>query len=444
MKNKAPDWFKKSAVYQINPRTFCAEGTIKAVTKQLPFLADLGFKIMYLCPIFEEDDSVDIQNWSTRQKASQTGNPKNPYRMNDYFKIDSEYGTMDDLREFVQESHRLGMRVVLDLVYLHIGPNASVLKHFPDFAAKNEDGTVKCTRWNFPYLNYESQGLREYLWSNMTYYIGAIGVDGFRCDVGDEVPLDFWKEGIRRVRAIKPDAVMINEGEKAEYLSVFDANYGFYWHNCLFDFLTGSMTAKDVMDQHTHYKNLYPAGGIVLRDMDNHDTVTDWPYRIETHFGNACMELILAINYTIDGVPMVYCGNELADRAKLSMFANRFYPGAFACTDRNAVGEGVSRRKELVRKLNALKAGQPALSDSETEWIPLEHSSALAFKRMGENAQIIFAGNFSEDAVQIPLDGGEGLLSNNAAIENGTVSFSAYGYVIMRKCDAGQPSDSEQ
>ena len=174
MKNKAPDWFKKSAVYQINPRTFCEEGTIQAVTKQLPVLAELGFKIMYLCPIFQEDDSEDRQNWSTRQKASQTGNPKNPYRMNDYFQVDSEYGTMDDLREFVQKSHGLGMRVILDLVYLHIGPNAGILKSFPDFAAKNEDGTVKCTRWNFPYLNYESQGLREYLWSNMTYYIGAI------------------------------------------------------------------------------------------------------------------------------------------------------------------------------------------------------------------------------------------------------------------------------
>ena len=433
MKNNAPEWFKKSAVYQINPRTFCTEGTINAVTKQLPSLAELGFKIMYLCPIFEEDDSMDQQNWSTRQKASQTGNPKNPYRMNDYFKIDSEYGTMDDLREFVQESHRLGMRVILDLVYLHIGPNASVLKRFEDFAAKNEDGTVKCTRWNFPYLNYESQGLREYLWSNMTYYIGAIGADGFRCDVGDEVPLDFWQEGIRRVRAIKPDAVMINEGERAEYLSVFDANYGFYWHNCLFDLLTGAMTAKDVIAQHCHYQNLYPAGGIVLRDMDNHDTVTDWPYRIEEHFGNACMELILAINYTIDGVPMVYCGNELADKAKLSMFANRFYPGVFSFTDRSADGEDVSKRKEIIRKLNLMKAEQPALIDSQTQWLTVENTSVLAFKRTGENGEIIFAGNFSEEAAEIRLDDGDVLLSNNATVENGIVKLSSYGYVIIRR-----------
>ena len=172
----------------------------------------------------------------------------------------------------------------------------------------------------------------------------------------------------------------------------------------------------------------------MLRDMDNHDTVTDWPYRIEEHFGNACMELILAMNYTIDGVPMVYCGNELADQSKLSMFANRFYPGVFEFTDRNATGEPVARRKEIIKKLNALKAEVPALVDGETEWISQEHTSVLAFMRVGKNEQVLFAGNFSEDAAQIQVDGGEVLLSNNTVIENGTVSFSAYGYVIMRKC----------
>jgi hypothetical protein len=65
-----PEWFSKGSVYQINPRTFSSEGTIKAVTEQLPFLADLGFSIMYLCPIFSEDDSTDKKNetWNYNEK----------------------------------------------------------------------------------------------------------------------------------------------------------------------------------------------------------------------------------------------------------------------------------------------------------------------------------------------------------------------------------------
>ena len=75
---RAPDWFAKGAMYQINPRTFSAEGTIAAVTKELPWLAEMGFSTMYLCPVFEEDDSDDLSAWSERQKKSATGNPKIP------------------------------------------------------------------------------------------------------------------------------------------------------------------------------------------------------------------------------------------------------------------------------------------------------------------------------------------------------------------------------
>jgi len=77
---RAPDWFANGAMYQINPRTFSAEGTIAAVSRELPWLAEQGFRTMYLCPVFEEDDSCDLSGWSERQKKSQTENPKNPYR----------------------------------------------------------------------------------------------------------------------------------------------------------------------------------------------------------------------------------------------------------------------------------------------------------------------------------------------------------------------------
>ena len=350
------DWIKKVSVYQINPRTFSKEGTISAITSELPSLAELGFGVMYLCPIFKEDASENRDNWSKRQLASQTDNPKNPYRMSDYFTIDSEYGNMDDLKEFVNKAHKLNMRVILDLVYLHIGPNAEIFNAHPEFAARNEDGSIKLTYWNFPYLNYESEGLKEYLWCNMTYYVGVIGVDGYRCDVGDDVPLDFWREGARRIRAIKPDAVMINEGIKKEAFNVFNANYGFSWHENFYKFLHGEMTASEVVAGYNDKKKIYPEGALILRDMENHDTVTDWPHRVEEYFGHDCMEAVLATNYILDGVPMVYCGNELADTAKLSMFANRFHMGKFETTDRKAFGEAVDKRKKIIKMRTNLQA----------------------------------------------------------------------------------------
>lgn len=431
MKNAVPAWFKKTSVYQINPRTFSAEGTIKAVTKELPVLAELGFGIMYICPIFKEDVSENKKNWSKRQLASKTENPKNPYRMDNYFEIDSEYGTMDDLREFVKESHRLGMRVILDLVYLHIGPNAEIFRSHPEFAAKNEDGSIKLTRWNFPYLNYESEGLREYLWCNMTYYIGVIGADGFRCDVGDDVPLDFWREGKRRIKAINPEAIMINEGKKAEYLTVFDANYGFSWHKSIYDLLHKSITAKDLISDHSAVRAECD-GELILRDMDNHDTVTDWPYRIEEHFGSKCMDAILVLNYTVDGIPMVYCGNELSDKAKLNMFANRFHMGNFEVTDRSTVSEESEKRKLLVKKLNTLKAENEILQNGSTVWLETDSDSILAFERVLDGKKLTYVGNFADEKAETDLTvNGDILLSAGVRIENDKLTLSKYGYVVF-------------
>lgn len=431
MKNIVPEWFRKTSIYQINPRTFSAEGTIKAVTEQLPALAELGFGIMYLCPIFREDVSEDRTNWSKRQLASNTNNPKNPYRIDNYFEIDEEYGNMDDLREFVTEAHILGMRVILDLVYLHIGPNAEILKSHPEFAAKNEDGSIKLTRWNFPYINYESEGLKEYLWCNMTYFVSVIGVDGFRCDVGDAVPLDFWREGKRRVKAIDPESILINEGRKPEYLAVFDANYGFSWHCAVYDLLHKTINAEGFIKEYNALAEILCHGELILRDMDNHDTVTDWPYRIEGHFGSDCMELILVTNYFIDGVPMVYCGNELADTARLNMFANRFFMGEYEVTDRAATGEKVERRKALIKGLNSLKAERPILQCGKTEWISTEAEYVLAFNRTLDGEKVTFVGNFSEDAVELTFAQGTPMLSNGATLVDGKLKFEKYGYAVF-------------
>ncbi len=432
-----PDWFKKSAVYQINPRTFSAEGTIAAVERELPSLRDLGFRIMYLCPVFEADTSTDKANWSTRQKASQTENPRNPYRMNDYFKIDDEYGTMDDLASFVQSAHALGMRVILDLVYLHIGPNAPVIARHPEFAQHNPDGSVRCTIWNFPYLNFDHPGLREYLWSNMAYYIGAIDADGFRCDVGDEVPDDFWTEGRRRIQCIKPDAVLINEGSKfARIGGSFDTCYNFAWHEDIYKCISGTMTAAEVAKRERERLSRVPEGGVLLRDMDNHDTVTDWPERAEIRAGHDGMEAILALNYCMPGIPMVYCGNELADAAYLSMFANRFHMGRFEVTDRAALrdSEAGVRRQEIVKKLNVLRDENEDIHSPWMEWLDVSEQ-VIAFRR-GEG-KTVFAVNMSTVCVTAMLpddltDAGI-LLKNKADIDGNTVKLDAYGYLLIER-----------
>lgn len=400
-KKYIPTWLLSTAVYQVNPRTFSAEGTIAAVTARLPELKELGIGTVYLCPIFEEDDGADQTNWSIRQKRSKTGNPKNPYRMNDYFKIDEEYGCMDDLRELVSVAHSLGMRVLLDLVYFHIGPNAPILKEHPEFVLRDEGGAPLLGDWSFPVFDYSCKGTWEYLLSNMTYYIGAIGVDGFRCDVGDRVPLDFWAEGLKRMQSIHPDAILINEGEKTEYLSVFHAMYAFHWHDALYRVMVNGERADLLQREWQAHRGQCDEDGLFLRDMDNHDTVTDWPDRIENLVGHNGMELITALNFILDGIPMLYCGNELADSKRLSMFANRFHPGAFEVTDRSIACEPYSqRRQQVVKTLCALRKNHPDLALGKTNWLASDRPAQLiAFSRDCGSEQFLFLANVTKESV---------------------------------------------
>ncbi len=437
-----PLWFKKGNIYQINPRTFTKEGTLASVTKELGFLQSLGIKIIYLCPIFKEDDAQT--NWSRRQTASNTNNPKNPYRMNDYFEIDEEYGNINDLRHLIEEAHKLDMRVFLDLVYLHIGINAQVIKEHPDFVKRNSDGDIELGGWNFPLLNFENMGLCEYLWSNMTYYIGALCVDGFRCDVGDRVPLEFWIEGKRRIRAIKSDAVMINEGIEAQHLKeCFDANYSFPWHEAIYGVLSNDAPAAKLHEQYNEEQAEYADFGVLIRDIDNHDTVTDWPQRAELVAGHNGMEAAIALNYIIDGVPMIYCGNELADTAKLSMFANRFYMGDFEVTDRNNKSESHSiRRQEVITKLNALKAESDILCFGKTRWL---HNSCeekiVSFERVYGEEKIIYIGNLSNQTMSVVVD--EACLKNFELLiesedapkieKENQIHMSGFSYMVIKQ-----------
>ena len=272
----------------------------------------------------------------------------------------------------------------------------------------------------------------------MAYYIGEIDVDGFRCDVGDDVPLDFWAEGYRRIKAIKPDCIMTNEGRKPEYFSVFDANYGFSWHESIFSLLTKKITLPEFISKYKSVLASTPNGKVIIRDMDNHDTVTDWPYRIEKHFGQDCMEFIQALNFTIDGVPMVYCGNELADTARVNMFANRFFMGEYEVTDRTKKDTEESLRRQFVYKtLHKMRKDNDAVCYGNIKLLETSTSNnTISFEREFNGEKIVFVGNFSENNSECVLDNliskNKIILENNIEICNNKIMMDAYGYAIAK------------
>ena len=168
---KSPEWLRKGIIYQLFLRAFTPEGTIKAATKKLPKLKELGINIVYLSPVCLQDDDMHQGFWSERQVKSGENNPRNPYRVKDFYRVDPEYGTDADLKDFVEKCHSLEIRVFLDVVYFHCGPTAVFIEDHPDFVKHNPDGSVHIGQWNFPLLDFDNEKLREYLYDNMLYWV---------------------------------------------------------------------------------------------------------------------------------------------------------------------------------------------------------------------------------------------------------------------------------
>lgn len=398
---KAPDWVNNGVMYQIHARAFTKEGTLQAATEKLPDLARLGITIVYLCPVFVADDDERQEFWSPRQKKSGMNNPKNPYRMKDYYNIDPEYGTNDDLKQFVKTAHQLNMRVLPDLVYLHCGPAAVFIKDHPDFLKRDKDGKIIYASWGFPALNFSNPELREYLWKNMEYLLRDFDVDGFRVDVADGIPLDFWVEGRKRLEKIRSDIALLAEGSRPEnQLYAFDMNYSFPIEPVIRNVMDGKKPASDLAKVKNLQTAKQPKSGRFIHYIDNHDIANDdYEKRREHHWGTDGVEAALVACFTFDGVPMLYNGQEIADKSRHSIYANLPIDWSKANTK-----EG-QNRFDFCRNIIKLRKSFPALCAlGKTNFTDNDHpEEILSFERMYENEKILVVINFRKKPVTVKV-----------------------------------------
>ena len=99
-------WWKESVVYQIYPRSFKDSngdgiGDINGITEKLDYLKELGIDVIWLSPVY------------------QSPNDDNGYDISDYQAIMEEFGTMEDFDRMLEEAHKRGIRIVMDLVVNH-------------------------------------------------------------------------------------------------------------------------------------------------------------------------------------------------------------------------------------------------------------------------------------------------------------------------------------
>ncbi len=425
----SPAWMTQGVMYQVWLRGFTPEGTLKAASARLPQVAELGVTVLYLSPVCLQDDDMRKEHWAPRQRK--TDNPKNPYRIKDYFEVDPEYGTKEDLRAFVKEAHRLGLRVLMDMVYLHCGPTAVIIGQHPDFMKRDTDGKLKLAQWGFPSIDFANPELREYFWKNMEYWVRDFDVDGFRCDVADGIPLDFWETARDRLEKLRPDIGILAEGlRKEDQLKAFDLDYG--WG---FD---GKWTnAEKVRGQWEKMAAERPRGGAkFIRFIENHDIVQDaGTNRFDKAWGTAHVDAVLVALFTLDGVPLLYNGQEIADTSRQSLYAK--WPVDWSCGD-TPTGRA---RFALCRKLCELRKSEPALKQGALQWLDNNQPEAvLSYVRTAGTESVLVAVNLSAQPVTVrirpPATAGKRLLESGVVAADSTrdgllVSLRGQGYLVM-------------
>ena len=324
--DQSADWLKDAVVYEIYPRSFSARGDFQGVIQKLDEIADLGVNTLWFMPINESPDD-------------------HGYSVMDYYAIESDYGTLADFQQLVNEAHARGIRVLIDHVVNH-----SSLYH--PFAQDMVDYRQDSPYWNYyekrligdtnglgyghypmappyvytyysnwftlPNLNLGYADARKYFMDMAKWWVDSLKIDGYRCDVAwgpINRNYNYWEDWRAALKQLKPEALLIGE------LSATDFNYAFtnrfdaaYDWNLFHQGYRSIWNSLDLGYLHTlitNYGYWWPEYKYFFRFMENHDEP-----RYIADFGVEKTKLIAALHLTIPGMPLIYAGQEVGETSQ--------------------------------------------------------------------------------------------------------------------------------
>ena len=414
-----PDWTEDAVVYNIFPDSFadgrrslsgrtgeadfqgetCLSrlgGTLNGVRENLDYLRELGFNCLYLNPIF-------------------AASSYHKYDTLDYFRIDPTRGTEDDFRALVKEAHRLGLRVLIDGVFNHIGWRhpffQDVLKwgkaspywswfydlpEQPRYPDAGEMPEYACFSYvpQMPKTDTSCPEMRDYFCNVGAYWVREFDVDGWRLDVANEMDDGFLRAFRQAVRLEKPDALIIGEAwENAAHFvnhGLMDGamNYDFR-RFCRQFFAEGSIDAAEFDLRLSGLLTRYPRQMMPaqLNLLDSHDVS-----RFLTLCGGdrARMEQAVLFQMAFPGMPCVFYGDEKGLEGTSENEYRR--PMEF---DRPDELEAVYRR------MIALRKEHPALRHGDFRTV-LARERLFVCRRDAAEERLTLCWNAGDEAAAVP------------------------------------------
>jgi glycosidase len=323
-----------------------------------------------------------------------------PYSVQDFYAVNPEFGTMNDFRHLVAAVHKIGMKIIIDLVANHTSWDSKLVKDHPQWYVHDASGKIVSPNpdWtDVAKLDYSRPELRKYMIDMMCWWVREVNIDGFRCDVAELVPTSFWNEARARLNRIKP-VMMLSEGSIPEHhMAAFDVTYSWNIYDQLLPILSGKRPAT-ILDQLLRNEYLtFPTGALRLRFTTNHDkNASDSPAVLK--YGPAGLAVATVLVNTLPGVPLIYTGEEVANDRRLSLFEKV-----------NVDWQRPRDMGNLIRTLDRLRKEHKAVSRGEMIRIPSDQEKQVySFFRSAGSDRVFVVLNLSDSPVSarltIPMD----------------------------------------
>ena len=406
------------AMYQVNPRVFAPSNSLNAVADRIDSIRELGVNVMWVMPIYP----IGIEKGKN-----------SPYCIQDYKAIAPEFGTIDDFKHLTEVCHEHGMGIILDWVANHTAWDHPWVKAHPDWYTHDEktDTIIHPRPWDWydvADLNYDNKDMREAMIDAMLFWITEVGIDGFRCDVADGVPADFWKDAIDRLRAAAAprQIVMLAEGKRPDNFTVggFDMNYGWDYKDELVKVFNGAPASDLIKADKAEYDSL-PAGKVKLRFTTNHDHATETEPCVQFTNDRGAMAAYVASIFPHGGA-LIYGSQEVGYPEPINFF--KYVP-----VDWTAKPEIYKEYEELIELYNE----HPALRKGTMTAYP--DKDVLAFEKSDAAERFLVLVNVrnTPSAIAIPESwvgtSTEDEITDKDITLDAQITLAPFQYLILKK-----------
>lgn len=385
---KPADWVHSTNIYEVNLRQYTTEGTFAAFAKHLPRLKDMGVEVIWFMPV----TPISVKN--------RKGTLGSYYACSSYTTANTEFGTVHEFKELVNEIHSLGMKVIIDWVANHTGWDHEWTISHPEYYTQDHHGKFKPPVENWEdviHLNFHNPATRRAMIDAMKFWVQECKIDGFRCDMAMLVPVDFWKEARTELDQLRKLFWLgeFDQWNDEPFAHVFDVSYSWHWMHITEEFYKKHLPIVELDKALNGYQHKQPFQHIRSFFTTNHDE-NSWNGSEYEKYGEMAIPLAVFC-CTWNGIPLIYSGQEQINKKRLHFFDK----DEIEWTDKPALHKFYAKLFKLRKQHPALLSGH---KDVITWRIATDHPNQLfCFVRKNKDKEIIVTLNFSDKKINYHL-----------------------------------------